>query len=73
MTDKGKPDPAAKLKAPVAASDPNKLTYFLVPTAVMQTVIKQLGKQRANKVHGLLNMLNQCRTVQLDAPEEDSG
>lgn len=71
MNDTDKPDPVEQLKAPaVQEHDPNKPTFVLVPPALMGAVIKRLGKQPANKVHGLLNQLNGCQTAQIDLPDK---
>ena len=44
--------------------DPKKPVFYLIPQDLMQQVINRLGKQKAAKVHGLLNALNQCRAIQ---------
>lgn len=67
MTDKTRPDPAAELKAPaVQEAHPNRHVFFLVSPPLMQEIIKRLGKLPANKVHGLLNELNKCRSIQTE-------
>ena len=62
MTDNDKPtDPAAKLAE--APEQPQTQVYIMVTPQLMQSVIKQLSKQKASKVYGLLNALNGCQTV----------
>lgn len=67
-----KTDAAATLKAApqMGVEDPDKPLFFLVAPVLMQQIIKRLGNMPAKKVHGLLNNLNACRTVQTDLPDK---
>ena len=64
MNDKETPDPAAQLQA--APEQPKTQMFFMVSPGLMQQVIERLGKLPANKVHGLLNALNQAQSATVE-------
>ena len=56
-----KQNPAEQLRE--GPAQPQQQAFYLVTPALMQQLISRLSKQKASKVHGLLNALNQCQTV----------
>ena len=54
-------NPATQLQE--APAQPETQTFYMVPPDLMQKVIARLSKQKASKVHGLLNALNQCQAA----------